>query len=111
MVNRPQASQPLLFKLEPVDPGDWDYPEVVTLDMTAAAPLNENERKSVDALIAYVAYGTKTTTADLSREVAERFGIANINLLQSQHYEEVVRFLVDLVTFELLDEPDSQTIN
>jgi hypothetical protein len=110
MTDRTPASNVLLFKLEPVDPNDWDYPEVVSL---ADHPLllNENERKSVNALIAYVAYGTKTSESEISQQVAQRFGVNAINQLQDGDYDGVIRFLVEMVTFELLDEPESQTIN
>jgi hypothetical protein len=58
--------------------------------------LDEHEKISVRALIAYAAMNTGKREEEIGRRVCERFAAANIDHLPSRAYEDVIRFLVDL---------------
>jgi len=58
--------------------------------------LNENELKSVYALLAYVSHNENTRQETVQAIVEANFGVNHISRLQQKDYEEVIRFLVDL---------------
>jgi hypothetical protein len=58
--------------------------------------LNENEIKSVEALIAYVAHNQQLDPRTIRTIVEARFGVHDVMLLRQKDYEEVIRFLVDV---------------
>jgi hypothetical protein len=60
------------------------------------ASLNENELKSVLALIAYTACEQRVSQDVVSSVVETRFGAESVSDIHSHDYEEVVRFLVDM---------------
>ncbi|MDD3288775.1 MAG: hypothetical protein PHX43_07230 [Alphaproteobacteria bacterium] len=64
-------------------------------------PLNENEMKSVYALLAYVAYNHNIKQDVVQHIVETKFGVASVDKLKQKDYEEVIRFLVDLRLDEL----------
>jgi hypothetical protein len=63
---------------------------------TLSGGLDEHEKISVRALIAYAAMNTGKREEEIGRRVCERFAAANIDHLPSRTYEDVIRFLVDL---------------
>jgi hypothetical protein len=66
------------------------------------SPLNENELKSVYALLAYVAHNQRVRQETVQAVVETRFGVDQVEKLAQKDYEEVIRFLVDLCVEELL---------
>lgn len=62
----------------------------------ATAPLNENELKSVRAMIAYTACEQHVSQDVVSSVVETRFGAESVRHLCSRDYERVIRFLVDV---------------
>jgi hypothetical protein len=65
--------------------------------------LNENEMKSVYALLAYVAYNKHIEQKTVQAVVEARFNVDQVEKLPQKSYEEVIRFLVDLCVEELLN--------
>ena len=61
------------------------------------ALMNEEELKSVRSLVAYVAYDKQLPADEVENQVATRFRAMSISTLPSKSYDEVVRFLVDLL--------------
>ncbi len=59
-------------------------------------PLNENELKSVYALLAYVAEEQDVAQETVQSIVEASFGVNHVSKLQQKSYDEVIRFLVDL---------------
>ncbi|MDD3287584.1 MAG: hypothetical protein PHX43_01070 [Alphaproteobacteria bacterium] len=77
------------------------WPHLNTLSSELAAlhveePLNENEWKSIRALIAYVAYDKHVNEDVVCSFVERRFAVKNIIEICSQDYEDVIRYLIDL---------------
>jgi hypothetical protein len=70
---------------------------------TATPVLNENELKSVRALIAYVAYQLRMKESAVRENVTRRFHADDIAHLRSQAFDEVMRWLVDMCVEEILD--------
>jgi len=66
------------------------------------SPLNANELKSVNALLAYVAYNQQVEQETVQAVVEARFGVDQVEKLPQKDYEEVIRFLVDLSMDEIL---------
>lgn len=65
--------------------------------------LNQNELKTIYALLAYVAYNQHVKQDVVRHAVEKKFGVSDVDYLQQKDYEEVVRFLVDLRLDELKD--------
>ena len=59
-------------------------------------PLNDIELFSVTAAIAYVAYTQKANEDTVCSILASAFGVSGVKALSSKHYDEAIRFLVDL---------------
>jgi hypothetical protein len=72
-------------------------------DIRKVDSLDENELKSVCALVAYVAYNKRMDEDAVRDNVLQRFGVADIEHLRSQSYEEIIRFLVNLCVEEVLN--------
>jgi hypothetical protein len=73
------------------------------VDISHEDYLNENELKSVSALICYVAHDRKADQSSISADVTKRFGVSGLDQLRRQSYEEIIRFLVDMCVEEVLD--------
>jgi hypothetical protein len=58
--------------------------------------LNDNELKSVYALLAYVSHNENIRQETVQAIVEANFGVNHIEKLQHKDYEDVIRFLVDL---------------
>jgi hypothetical protein len=58
--------------------------------------LNQQELKSVYALLAYVAHNENIQQETVQAIVEATFGVNHIEKLQHKDYDEVIRFLVDL---------------
>ncbi|GEM_PF-2872830 len=69
--------------------------------LQGAVPLNDNELKSVRALIAYTAHNQKAAEETVQAVLETGFGVDHYTKLQQKDYEEVIRFLVDLRLNEL----------
>ena len=63
---------------------------------TLSGGLDEHEKISVRALIAYAAMNTGKSEEEIAQRICERFAAANFDQLPSRAYEDVIRFLVDL---------------
>lgn len=69
----------------------------------AAAPLNQNELRSVTAVIAYVAYKQKANEAIVETILTTKFGVDSVQDLTAADYDEAIRFLVDLNLDEVMN--------
>lgn len=58
--------------------------------------LNENELKSVYALLAFVAHNENARQETVQAIVEANFNVNHVSRLQQKDYEDVIRFLVDL---------------
>ncbi len=58
--------------------------------------MNKNEATSISALVAYVAHTSGQSEFAIEREIADRFSVPNIKCLKSEHYEPVIRLLVEM---------------
>jgi len=65
--------------------------------------LNENELKSVYALLAYVAHNENIQQETVQSLVEASFGVNHVTKLPQKDYDDVIRFLVDLRIDELKD--------
>ncbi|MGE3622911.1 MAG: hypothetical protein AB7H77_03410 [Bdellovibrionales bacterium] len=59
--------------------------------------VSDNELTSLSALIVYVSHRAGLSEFRVERDLADRFGVANVKCLPSAHYDEAIRFLVDRV--------------
>lgn len=60
------------------------------------ATLNENELKSIYALLAYVAYNQNVQQETVEAMVEASFHVNHVSRIQNKSYDEVIKFLVDL---------------
>lgn len=60
--------------------------------------LNNNEQKSICALVAYTAYQRNIDEGDVLALLGVRYGIDDITKLRGKDYDDVIRYLVDLET-------------
>lgn len=60
------------------------------------AQLNTNELKSINALLAYVAFNKNIDEGKVQEIVQIRFGVEDVAHLPQKDFDEVIRFLVDL---------------
>lgn len=67
------------------------------------APLNQNELKSVKAVIAYVAYTQNVSKETVSSVLTTAFGVESVTEISQGHYDDVIRYLVDLRMDEILN--------
>jgi len=74
---------------------------------TPAAGLDENEKISVRALVAYAAMNMGAREEEIQQRLSAKFVAASIDHLPSRSYEEVIKFLVDLCDEEP-EERDAQ---
>ena len=58
--------------------------------------LNSLELTSLHALLAYKSYETNISEDHVRRAVLARFGVDELKNLPCTHYDEAIRFLVDL---------------
>lgn len=58
--------------------------------------LNENEQKSISALIAYAAYYRNTDGETIKALIKNQFNVDKIEELKNKDYDEAVRYLVNL---------------
>jgi len=65
-------------------------------NLRAEEPLNENELKSVSALLAYTAHTQHADEKTVRAIVETKFGVKDVTALPQKNYDEVIRFLVDL---------------
>lgn len=62
----------------------------------AEAMLDEHEKISIRALVAYAAMNTGKREEEIQQRLSARFTATNIDHLPSRSYEEAIKFLVDL---------------
>jgi len=63
--------------------------------------LNDNEMRSIYALLAYVAHNENMRQETVQAIVEANFNVNHVSKIKQRDYDEVVRFLVDLRVDEL----------
>lgn len=66
--------------------------------------LDELEKNSVRALVAYAAMNTGKPEKEIQQNLSARFTVADIDHLASRSYEDAIKFLVDMCDEN--EEPD-----
>ncbi len=61
----------------------------------ASAPISANERTSISALIAYVAWNSGESEFRVERRLSDRFNIPNVTRLPADQFDTAIRYLVD----------------
>lgn len=67
---------------------------------TSSSGLDTNERKSIQALVAYTAMNMRKPESDVLQILIAKFNVPDIDHIGSRSYEDVIRFLVDLCEME-----------
>ncbi|HUY69343.1 MAG TPA: hypothetical protein VMV79_08590 [Alphaproteobacteria bacterium] len=60
-----------------------------------AAAVSADQVTALGALVAYVARARRTSEFRVERELADRFGVANVTCLPGSSFDDAIRYLAD----------------
>lgn len=67
------------------------------------APISAEERKSVEAMVAYVSYKNHIRPEMIEYLFTNQFGVREINALPRKAYEDAMRYLVELTNDPIMN--------